>query len=206
MYSSLIIIDDFLLEPLKIRQAAISLDYPKPESQKNYPGLNSRQKLDYPDLDEMVSEITREKVVGSLKRNAHGHCRISLSGDDKRRKYFVHIDLGVVWSGLLYLTLPEHCQGGTEFYRHIETASDRAPIYPDELKAAGVDYYWEAAAEIVQKDSNDLSKWEHISTVPMRFNRLVLLRPWFYHTAGPSFGTSAEDGRLVQLFFFDGVG
>ena len=39
-------------------------------------------------------------------------------------------------------------------------------------------------------------------TVPMRFNRLVLIRPWLWHTAGASFGSSLEDGRLVQLFFF----
>jgi hypothetical protein len=39
-------------------------------------------------------------------------------------------------------------------------------------------------------------------TVPMRFNRLILLRPWLWHTAGMSFGTSNENCRLVQLFFF----
>ena len=58
----------------------------------------------------------------------------------------------------------------------------------------------------LKKDSNDPSKWEHIMTIPMRFNRLILLRPWFYHTAGPSFGNDVRDGRLVQLFFFEGVG
>ena len=125
----------------------------------------------------MVSELTGEKVVASTAKNEHGHCRVSLAGDDERRKYYVHIDVGVVWSGLLYLTLPEHCHGGTEFYRHRASASDRAPIYPDELKAAGVKNYAEAADKIIEEDSNDLSKWEHISTIPMRFNRLVLLRP-----------------------------
>ena len=206
MYSSLIVIDDFLLNPLEIREKALTLDYPAAKTQKNYPGRNSLQKLDYPGFDNLVSELTGEKVVASTAKNAHGHCRVSLAGDDERRKYYVHIDVGVVWSGLLYLTLPEHCHGGTEFYRHRATASDRAPIYPDELKAAGVKNYAEAADKIIEEDSNDLSKWEHISTIPMRFNRLVLLRPWFYHTAGPSFGNRIENGRLVHLFFFEGVG
>jgi hypothetical protein len=39
-------------------------------------------------------------------------------------------------------------------------------------------------------------------TVPMRFNRLVLLRPWLWHTSGPGFGDSVENGRLVYLMFF----
>jgi hypothetical protein len=30
----------------------------------------------------------------------------------------------------------------------------------------------------------------------------VLLRPWLWHTAGPAFGESLEDGRLVYLMFF----
>jgi hypothetical protein len=38
--------------------------------------------------------------------------------------------------------------------------------------------------------------------VPMRFNRLLLLRPWFWHTAGPGFGDNLDNGRLVYLMFF----
>ena len=39
-------------------------------------------------------------------------------------------------------------------------------------------------------------------SVPMRFNRLVLLRPWLWHTAGAGFGDRLENGRLVYLMFF----
>ena len=39
-------------------------------------------------------------------------------------------------------------------------------------------------------------------TVPMRFNRLVLLQPHYWHTAGPGFGDSLENGRLIYLMFF----
>ena len=205
MYSGLIIVDDFLLNPFEIRETLLSLEFGSSSANKNYPGRNSKRKLDYPGLDDLVSGITGEKVVGS-KEMAHGFCRLSLSGDDDERAYYVHLDPGLVWSGILYLTLPEHCRGGTEFYRHIETNSDRAPIYPEELKAAGAQTYWDAADPIIQKDSSNPAKWEHIMTVPMRFNRMILLRPWYYHTAGQSFGTDMADGRLVQLFFFKGVG
>ena len=53
-------------------------------------------------------------------------------------------------------------------------------------------------AGIIEKDSLDESKWECVMRVPMRFNRLVLLRPWLWHTAGPGFGDRAENGRLVS--------
>ena len=57
-------------------------------------------------------------------------------------------------------------------------------------------------AYAVGRDGKDESAWETTMTVPMRFNRLLLLRPWLWHTAGPGFGDSRENGRLVYLMFF----
>ena len=204
MISNLIVIDDFYADPMAIRQKALELDYPPPGAEQNFPGRNSKQRLMPPKLEDLISEITGERLAPGMKV-AHCVCRAAMAGDDEKRQYYVHIDPGMAWSGILYLTLPERCRGGTEFYRHIATDSERTPLYPDELKAAGVRNYWEAADSIIRNDSNDLSKWELTMTVPMRFNRLVLLRPWMWHTAGISFGDSLENCRLVQLFFFEGA-
>ncbi|MGH8191496.1 MAG: hypothetical protein ACREP2_08635 [Rhodanobacteraceae bacterium] len=57
-------------------------------------------------------------------------------------------------------------------------------------------------ADIIEKGSNDDSKWELTMQVPMRYNRRVLLRPWLWHNAGQGFGDSLENGRLVYLMFF----
>ena len=40
----------------------------------------------------------------------------------------------------------------------------------------------------------------------MGFNRLILYRPWLWHSAGESFGDSVENGRLVQLMQFTAPG
>ena len=80
--------------------------------------------------------------------------------------------------------------------------TDRAAIYAHEMAAIGAKTYREAAEPIIAADSADLTKWDHVMTVPMRFNRLILLRPWLWHAAGRSFGDSLQNGRLVQLFFF----
>jgi hypothetical protein len=37
----------------------------------------------------------------------------------------------------------------------------------------------------------------------MKFNRLILFRPWLWHNAGEGFGERMENARLVYLIFFD---
>ena len=54
----------------------------------------------------------------------HQHCRLTLAGD--KGVSGVHID-PCFYSGILYLSLPEHCRGGTDFFRHRRTGLDRAP-------------------------------------------------------------------------------
>ncbi|MEG1679189.1 MAG: hypothetical protein RR326_03775, partial [Stenotrophomonas sp.] len=60
----------------------------------------------------------------------------------------------------------------------------------------------QAHGDIIERDSNDDAQWEMTMRVPMRFNRLILLRPWLWHTAGQAFGDNPENGRLIYLMFF----
>ena len=62
--------------------------------------------------------------------------------------------------------------------------------------------YKDMHRDTVLKEGLDRSKWQHTMTVPMRFNRLVLLQPQYWHTASPGFGDRVENGRLVYLMFF----
>ena len=130
---------------------------------------------------------------------SHGSCRIALAKDDRLGR--IHIDQSH-WSGILFLSRPEDCQGGTEFYRHLPTGTDHVPLTPEALKDAGFSSYDELKREILEKDALDRSKWELTMTVPMRFNRLVLLQSQYWHTSGPAFGDTLENGRLVYLLFF----
>lgn len=114
----------------------------------------------------------------------------------------MHVDRSH-WSGILYLSLPEDCRGGTEFFRHRRTHTERRPINQEELAAMGYASLQEVHREIIEKDSNDDTKWEMTMRVPMRFNRLLLLRRWLWQTAGAGFGDRIENGRLVYLMFFD---
>ena len=203
MHYGFMAIEDFYDEPLEVRRMALALDYPERDKATNYPGSNSTNRLLPQDLDETVSRLVNEPVKANMSQ-AHGICRTSLAEDNENRLYHVHVDLQVYWSGILCLSLPEHCQGGTEFFRHKKNGLERAPVMPGDAAVMGYQGSgWDVAKEIIERDSNDTSKWEMTMQVPLRFNRLLLIRPWYWHTAGLSFGSTLENGRLVQLFFFD---
>ncbi len=197
MPTSIIVVDDFLDNALELRKAALKLTYP--EQDGAFPGRNSLERINIDGLLPQVSRIVGEPLGLLNPLQSHAKCRITLAADQGRAK--VHIDRSH-WSGILYLSLPEHCQGGTDFYRHRRTGTDRRPINHEELAAMGYSSIDQVHREIIEKESNDDSKWELTMQVPMRFNRLLLLRPWLWHTAGQAFGDSLENGRLVYLMFF----
>lgn len=195
---SLIIIDDFLSDPHLARRAALALDYDSKFKQGNYPGHVSTKPLAISGLEEMVS-----RTVGApLKAQAgtiHGHCRLTLAQD--KGVSGVHID-PCFYSGILYLSLPEHCRGGTDFFRHRRTGLDRVPQTEATLRDAGYPDINALVENVVNADTNIASRWEKSFSVPMRFNRLILFSPWMFHNSARGFGTNADNGRLVHLMFF----
>lgn len=200
MPTSLIIVDDFLDDPHVLRDAALRLTYP--EVKGMFPGRNSVERVNIEGVNNEASRLVGEPLVPMSHNQAHGKCRIALASDVGSAR--VHVD-GSHWSGILYLSRPEDCRGGTEFFRHIPTNTERAP-YSDQEAADrfGAPSAKQWVEDLLNRDTNDESKWEMTMRVPMRFNRLILLRPWLWHTAGESFGDTPENGRLVYLLFFRG--
>lgn len=200
MIPHVIVIDDFLRDPHAVRAQALNLKY---EVEGRYPGLNSTEKIEIPGLNEIISRLVYEPVRTPWRPDfSHGSCRISLASDNREdQPPRIHIDQSH-WSGILYLSRPQDCRGGTEFFRHVRTGTDHLPLTPASLQEAGYSSYEDLRAEVLDKDALDRSKWELTMTVPMRFNRLVLLQPQYWHTSGPGFGDTLENGRLVYLMFF----
>lgn len=198
MPTSFIVVDDFLDNPDGLRNAALNLTYP--DVQGPYPGRNSKERINLEGLHTEISRLTGEPLIPMTHNQAHGKCRIAKADDLGTAK--VHVD-GSHWSGILYLTKPEHCKGGTEFFRHIPTDTERAPYNDQEcMQRFGVPSAKQWTADIMERDTSDDSKWEMTLRIPMRYNRLVLIRPWLWHTAGESFGDTPENARLVYLMFF----
>jgi hypothetical protein len=195
---AMIIIDDFLADPHEMRRQALALGYDPANKKGNYPGLLSSRALPIQGLDEAVSAragVRLQPAAGTT----HQYCRLTLRGDTGRSG--VHID-PCFYSGILYLSLPEHCRGGTEFFRHKPTGLDRVPQNDLELARTGYADVNTLIEQVVNGDTLKPARWERTMTVPMRFNRLVLFSPWLFHNSAPGFGDRPENGRLVDLMFF----
>ena len=201
MSISLMIVDDFLQNADEFREMALGLEYPQIEKTA-YPGRNSVQRVNLPGLDSEVSRLLQQNLRAKSK-SGHGRFRITLADDTGIAD--IHMD-DCHWSGIYYLSKPEHCMGGTEFYRHVETDTERALLDASDIERLGVKNKEDANKkfnDILLEGTKDRSKWEKTMEIPMRYNRLILFRPWLWHTAGPGFGDSIENGRLVYLLFFE---
>lgn len=198
MLPSLLIIDDFLADPHGVRRAALGLGYDPALKAGNYPGLLSNDPLEIKGLDAAVAARIGVPVA-PMVGTSHGHCRLTLAGD--KGASGVHID-PCFYSGILYLSLPEHARGGTDFFRHRPTGLDRVPTTDLALLESGFGDVNDLVERVVNADTLKPARWEKVMTVPMRFNRLVLFSPWLFHNSAPGFGRSGADGRLVMLLFF----
>lgn len=205
MELSYLIIDDFLKDPDAVRNHALGLDYPTPTGTHYYPGKMSEQRFALPNIDQIISQLVHEPVRGlNPKDPQNHHCRVRLTLDGEEGLKNVHIDQ-CHWSGLLYLSREEDCTGGTDFFRHKATGSDRAPLTLQEMQEMGFKDASDVWQNLIHKDSNREEAWEHRMRIPMKYNRLVLLRPYFWHAPTPGFGKNLQDGRLVYLLFFEAL-
>ena len=201
MLPAFLIVDDFLGNPEVARAAALKLGYDPANKHGNYPGLLSDQPLEIPGLDESVSRLIGHAVQPAAG-TGHNHCRLTLKGD--RGLSGVHID-PAFYSGILYLSRPEDCRGGTDFFRHRRTRLDRVPATLEGCQAVGYADHNDLIEQVVNADTTKPAKWEKTFTAPMRYNRLILFSPWLFHNAAPGFGDRPENGRLVHLMFFAGA-
>lgn len=195
---SFLMFDDFLANPHELRRQALNLGYSGAGKAGNYPGITSDRALAIPGLDDFVSRAIGTKIRAA-PNTLHGHCRLTLRTD--RGLSGVHVD-PAFYSGILYLSLPENAQGGTDFYRHKRTGLERLPSAPEDILAAGHADINDLIEDVVNKDTLRPAAWERSFSAPMRFNRLILFPPWMFHNSARGFGDRPENGRLVYLMFF----
>ena len=198
-----IIIDDFYPDPMQIRHLAISME--KNQGTGNYAGVMTQEPLFTPAHTQILQEITNEPVEGSPGLN--GYFRFTMEND--RWTQHIHFDpkIGQIWAGLVYLSAPDDLQRhearvktGTNFWRHNRTGLNSIPLTQQGLELHG----WTGEHDLkvfLDTEGMDESLWTHTLYIPAQFNRLVLFRPWLFHSPGRAFGDRLDNCRLVQLFF-----
>jgi len=177
------VVDDFFDDPQHLREEALRLAYAEPPSQVQREARGPIARY------AEVPAATRESFVNRLQPYlpaALDHITLEYryvhAGTIK--KQVCHAD-GCDIAGVVHLTLPEQCQGGTWFFRHRPTGH----VYCDR-------------AVPIARDYQDDAQWQRYHEAPMRFNRLAFYPGEMFHAiATPYFGDRAENGRLALTFF-----
>ena len=200
MKQKIIVVDDFYENPDEVRKCGLLNEYPDPGDDYTYPGKNS--KGEYYN-DEVHNKFERIVKGGLIPAEQNGYFRISL--EDDKHKQDVHVDPAWEWGGVIYLNTPDQCidEGGTSFWRHNTLHMEMCPKNDKQAQFYGWPSYKEAWWTNVYGDGQQREKWTRYMLCPMRYNRLVLFRTYLWHSHNYNFGTDINNGRLVQLFFFN---
>lgn len=147
-------------------------------------------------VDPLQAQLVAARITGLIghelaSARVESRFVIEMVPDEEltRKRIWVHYDEWIRIA-LLYLC-PANAVGGTDFFRHRETGH-----YSIETISS------QEEREAVLGDSTRMDAWEVVEHVEIRFNRLLLFRPHFFHQATCYFGSTFSDARLNQVFTF----
>lgn len=200
---SAIIVDDYYTNPMEIREHALSLTYHS-KTAATYPGREAiSDAYDWQKVRNDLRQHIDENVDAESPKNVpflQGKFRLALASDQATRLDLVHEDIQR-WSGIIYLSLNEHCEGGVTFYRHKKTrAICSSPEWFAEIFPNISELSREEQIALIRKEFKEPSNWDIIGQIPMRFNRAVLLMGQCFHGSTGVFGENPTTGRLTQHF------
>lgn len=196
-----VIYDNFYSNPDQIIEVIKTMEFESP-NKGNYPGKNSKF-IHYPEeFNNFFSWLTGEQVQAA-KNSSAGLFRLTKESDSYKQK--IHVDLPSMncsWAGVCYLNKEFSPDAGTKFWQHKETKMEELPLNISEASKYGFNSL-EDVRKFMETDGLDESKWNQVMSVPMKYNRLVLFRPWMWHSIGAQFGHDDLTARLTQLFFLE---
>lgn len=195
-----IIVDDIYSDPDGLVEAALESIREAELPRGNYAGVMTT----HPFLGEqhraLFQKLTMEPSINS-STNANGKIRFTLPEDPFKFHIHYDVDMNTKWAGVVYLS-KEHPQGieGTSFWKHKRTGLEIAPNTVEGFQQYG----WKDFNDLrmfLEDEGLDESLWEKTLSVPYKYNRLILFRPWMLHSPGPAFGDSLENSRIIQTLF-----
>lgn len=200
-----IVVDDFYQDPDQIRELVLAM--PTNNAPANYAGVMTTTGYATTDHQEAFEKLTNEKNL-QLSTELSGKFRFSMAADQHRQHIHFDPSPGQIWAGVIYLSLPKDYEPiqstgkscGTQFWQHKRTGLKAFPWNPEGQRRYG----WtdiNSMREFLETEGLDESLWTQTLDVPMQYNRLVLFRPWLFHSPGVRFGNRRENCRLIQTFF-----
>lgn len=198
MLNRYFIIDDFYACPDDIVEAAIDSVDDK-ALRGNFAGIMTSKAFLGPEQRDLFLRLLNEPTIDSATE-LNGRIRFSRENEPYRQD--IHFDGGrnTKWSGVIYLSKEHPKVEGTIFWKHLKTGLEAIPRTIEGLAKFGWSTYEDLKA-FLDRDGTDQSQWEKTLSIPYRYNRLVLFRPWLFHSPGVAFGETLRSSRMVQTLF-----
>ena len=191
---SLIIVDNFYSNAPDVRKYILTQEF---SVKGNYPGqrtisyaTENLKSIIQKYVEPFAGKITKFPIPKSDKSDAAAIYNGAFQYTVSRDRSWIHTDKWNNWAGVLFLTPDAPLSAGTAFYRFCD--GSRSQEDTDLLKNQ----------ELVNKFSQDLTKWELVDRAANVFNRLILFNAHNFHMSMDYFGDTKETGRLFQVFFF----
>jgi len=176
----MLVIDNFLPNPCRVRREALRADY-----------------IDWPGPDgEVYKRICITEIPGVREgiRKAIGRepdilgMGYRLNFNEELPNAAIHSDIG--WGTHALVLYLSHGCGGTALWRHNATGAER---------------FEPAIFEDVRHDWDEPGKWTQVGLCEQQFNRGVIYESALFHSRWPfeAAGTTPETGRLIAVAFFN---
>jgi hypothetical protein len=191
--NTLWIVDNFYETPDDVRKFALEQEYVEGGFGRGFIGRRTVNSFLFEGLKDRFEEIIGKKITGWTsednpeKYGMNGRFQIAWAGEP----LVYHCD-NQRWGGMLYLTPGAPYQCGTTLYAHKQT---RARTYYDPG--------WDAAWNFPGANHLDGTPWEPVDVAGNVYNRLAIFDASAIHAASEYFGSTKENARLWQMFFFD---
>lgn len=176
---NIIVIDNFLPDPDKIREFALKQNF---SGLGTHPGVRARWKNETYNqfLDEQLTHVFGANLIHKMA-SKHFQVVTGIEGPDDN---WIHHDLSH-WAGVLYLTPDAPIEYGTSLYRHKNTKI----MY---------------GRDTTNENHLNPDEWEEMARIGNIYNRLILYNGEIYHRSTTTgFGDTLANSRLTQVFFFE---
>ena len=194
---SIVVVDNFYARPDDVRAFALSLEFQ--EDKRYYRGKRSKAHL-FPYIRERFQQLLGVSIKDWISPDNPVNGAFQFCLHDDQTVY--HSD-SQRWAGVVYLTPGAPVSAGSVFYRSRSTGL-RKPATALDAVDMGMPVDQLDAITYGNGNLTCADAWEEVDRVGNVYNRLVLWDARLIHSAGTYFGTSKENARLFQLFFFNG--
>jgi hypothetical protein len=195
---SLLIIDDFYLDPAALRRQALQMDYSS--KALHLPAARSVETIIPPEVTQIFQSSLGVDLMKAAKRIPLNGCFQLMLTKDQAHSY-VHADQSAQWAAIIYLSQTPPREG-TLFYQHKLTGLTSLPEGPElNQKAKELGLLPDELKLLLREDRKNKKKWIETDQVEFRWNRFILYNAQLFHSNGKTWGSSITTGRLTHNFF-----